>query len=72
MAAENRRYCTFSLDSQLFGVAVERVQEVIRAQEMTKVPLAASSVSGATRTRASPLTAMDFRARPRRPVTAVS
>jgi purine-binding chemotaxis protein CheW len=61
MAVENHRYCTFSLDSQLFGVAVERVQEVIRAQEMTKVPLAAGSVSGLINLRGQIVAALDLR-----------
>ena len=35
------QYGTFILDGLLFGIEVSRIQEVIRAQQMTRVPLAA-------------------------------
>ena len=35
-----RQLCTFFLQDLLFGVEVEKVQEVIRYQEMTRIPLA--------------------------------
>ena len=35
-----KQFSTFYLDRQLFGVEVRQVQEVIRYQEMTPVPLA--------------------------------
>ena len=38
--------CTFFLDTQMFGVAVESVQEVIRYQQMTDVPFAPKSDVG--------------------------
>ena len=43
---ETQQFCTFKLDSHLLGVAVEQVQEVMRAQELTPVPLAAAAVRG--------------------------
>ena len=33
------QYCTFYLDGQFFGVDVQRVQEVLRHQTLTPVPL---------------------------------
>ena len=39
MAAE-QQFCTFFLDGLFFGIEVEKVQEVIRHQAMTPVPLA--------------------------------
>ena len=36
------QYCTFTLDGHLFGVPVSSVQEVLRAQALTSVPLAPS------------------------------
>ena len=34
------KFCTFLLDGHLFGVPVENVQEVLRSQRVTAVPLA--------------------------------
>ncbi len=36
----DRQFCTFYLDDIFFGVDVEKVQEVVCWQEMTRVPLA--------------------------------
>ncbi len=41
-----RQLCTFSLDGHLFGVDAQTVQEVIRYQEMTRVPNAPPAVRG--------------------------
>ena len=43
---DERHFCTFFLDDLLFGVPVLSVQEVIRSQEMTRVPLAPAVVNG--------------------------
>jgi len=56
-----QQLCTFYLDDQLFGVDVQSVQEVIRYQEMTRVPLAASAVSGLINLRGQIVTAVDLR-----------
>lgn len=55
--------CTFMLDGQLYGVDVQSVQEVIRYQEMTDVPLAANSVCGLINLRGQIVTAIDLRKR---------
>ncbi len=60
---ESRRYCTFHLQDFFFGVPVERVQEVIRYQEMTDVPLASPVVSGLINLRGQIVTALDLRRR---------
>ena len=60
---EGRQYCTFYLDEFLFGVEVERVQEVIRYQEMTRVPLAPPVISGLINLRGQIVTAIDLRRR---------
>src|SRR6185369_13324473 len=60
---ETRQLCTFALDSLLFGVEVVNVQEVLRYQEMTKVPLASSMVRGLINLRGQIVTAIDMRAR---------
>ena len=55
--------CTFFLDTQMYGVAVESVQEVIRYQHMTDVPLAPTSVVGLINLRGQIVTAIDLRRR---------
>lgn len=55
--------CTFLLDGVLFGVDVKAVQEVLRLQEMTPVPLAPDVVSGLINLRGHIVTAIDLRAR---------
>ena len=58
-----RQYCTFQLDRVLYGVAVHEVQEVIRFQEMTRVPRAHAVVSGLINLRGQIVTAIDLRVR---------
>jgi purine-binding chemotaxis protein CheW len=57
------QYCTFFLDGLFFGVPVQQVQEVIRYQELTRVPLAAPEVSGLINLRGQIVTAIDLRRR---------
>jgi purine-binding chemotaxis protein CheW len=59
--SDSRQFCTFRLDGHFLGVEVERVQEVIRYQEMTPVPLAAGAVSGLINLRGQIVTAVDLR-----------
>lgn len=56
-------YCTFIVDRLFFGVPVEHVQEVIRHQEMSLVPLARPEVSGLINLRGQIVTAIDLRCR---------
>ena len=58
-----RQLCTFLLDDLLFGIEVMNVQEVIRYQEMTAVPLATAVVRGLINLRGQIVTAIDMRAR---------
>jgi purine-binding chemotaxis protein CheW len=58
-----RQYCTFFLDRHFFGVEVMRVQEVIRYQQMTRVPLAPRVVQGLINLRGQIVTAIDLRRR---------
>jgi purine-binding chemotaxis protein CheW len=53
--------CTFTVDDLLFGVEVTQVQEVIRFQEMTRVPLAPKVVRGLINLRGQIVTAIDLR-----------
>jgi len=54
---------TFRLAGHLFGVEVETVQEVIRHQEMKRVPLAPATVGGLINLRGQVITAIDLRRR---------
>jgi purine-binding chemotaxis protein CheW len=56
-------YCTFELDGLFFGVEVLLVQEVIRYQRMTSVPLAPAVVRGLINLRGQVVTAIDLRHR---------
>ena len=62
MAVE-QQFCTFYLDGLCFGVEVERVQEVIRHQAMTRVPLAPKLIGGLINLRGQIVTAIDLRLR---------
>jgi purine-binding chemotaxis protein CheW len=57
------QYGTFTLDGLLFGIEVDRIQEVIRAQEMTAVPLAPPVIGGLINLRGEIVTAIDLRRR---------
>jgi purine-binding chemotaxis protein CheW len=61
--AGNQQFCTFLLDQFLLGVEVRQVQEVIRYQEMTRVPLAPPVVRGLINLRGQIVTAIDLRRR---------
>jgi len=57
------QFCTFYLDRSLLGVEVHKVQEVLRDQVMTPVPLAPDVVRGLINLRGQIVTAIDLRAR---------
>ncbi len=61
--SSEKKLCTFFLQELFFGVEVEQVQEVIRYQEMTRVPLASSVVGGLINLRGQIVTAIDLRER---------
>lgn len=61
--AQNEQFCTFFLDGHFFGVPVQQVQEVIRYQEMTRVPLVPQVVRGLINLRGQIVTAIDLRRR---------
>jgi purine-binding chemotaxis protein CheW len=62
MGAE-QQFCTFFLDGLFFGIEVEKVQEVIRHQAMTPVPLAPKLIGGLINLRGQIVTAIDLRLR---------
>lgn len=54
---------TFELAGHLFGVNVDRVQEVIRNQTTTRVPLSPPAIGGLINLRGQVVTAVDLRER---------
>ncbi|MFT7520850.1 MAG: purine-binding chemotaxis protein CheW [Kiritimatiellia bacterium] len=60
MLSENQ-YCTFYLDDLYLGITVVQVQEVLRYQEMTVVPLSSDSVHGLINLRGQIVPAIDLR-----------
>jgi purine-binding chemotaxis protein CheW len=61
--AHERQYCSLFLDGNFFGVEVGQVQEVLRYQEMTRVPLAPPVVCGLINLRGQIVIALDLRRR---------
>ena len=58
-----QQLCSFYLDDLFFGVEVEKVQEVIRHQQTTRVPLAPQVIGGLINLRGQIVTAVDLRRR---------
>jgi purine-binding chemotaxis protein CheW len=58
-----QQFCTFYLDRLFFGIEVEKVQEVIRHQAMTRVPLAPKLIGGLINLRGQIVAAIDLRLR---------
>jgi len=61
--AHTQQFCTFYLDKLMFGVELEKVQEVIRFLEITEIPLAPRVVSGLMNLRGQIVTGIDLRRR---------
>jgi purine-binding chemotaxis protein CheW len=59
----SNQFATFTLNSLFLGVDVLKVQEVIRYQEMTRVPTAPAMVEGLINLRGQIITAIDLRLR---------
>lgn len=55
------QYCTFTLDKLTFALHVREVQEVLRFQSMTRVPLAPHAVEGLINLRGQIVTAVNLR-----------
>ncbi len=60
---EQNSFCTFWVEGLYFGIEVSRVQEVIRQQTTTTVPLAPNVVKGLMNLRGQIVTALDLRHR---------
>jgi purine-binding chemotaxis protein CheW len=59
----SRQFATFFVDGLFFGVEVLQVQEVLRYQQMTPVPLAPTVIEGLINLRGQIVTAVDMRRR---------
>jgi purine-binding chemotaxis protein CheW len=55
--------CTMVLDGMVFGIDVLHVQEIMRQQQLTRVPLANGVVCGLMNLRGQIVTALDLRRR---------
>jgi purine-binding chemotaxis protein CheW len=58
-----KQFCTFFVNNLFFGIEVLKVQEVIRYQGMTRVPLAPATIQGLINLRGQIVTAIDLRRR---------
>lgn len=56
-------FVTMRVEGQLFGIPVTVVQDVLRPQKITQVPLAPKEVAGSLNVRGRIVTAIDVRAR---------
>jgi purine-binding chemotaxis protein CheW len=61
--AREGQYCTFFVRGLFLGLEVTCIQEVIRAQPLTVVPLTSSVIAGLMNLRGQIVTAIDLRAR---------
>ncbi len=59
--AQTNQFCTFYLDNLLFGVQLDKVQEVIRYLEITEIPLAPRVIRGLMNLRGQIVTGIDLR-----------
>lgn len=53
--------CTFYINEHLFGIKVDRIQEVIKSHQMTPVPLSPSFVGGLINLRGQIVMAIDLK-----------
>jgi purine-binding chemotaxis protein CheW len=58
-----KRLTTFTIERRSYGVDVSRVQEVLRPQDVTPIPLAPPDVAGLINLRGEIVTALDLRVR---------
>jgi purine-binding chemotaxis protein CheW len=61
--ARDTQFCTFLVGGMLFGLDVACIQEVIRYQRLTVVPLTSSVIAGLINLRGQIVTAIDLRSR---------
>jgi purine-binding chemotaxis protein CheW len=59
----SRQYCSLYLGEQCYGLDVLKVQEIVRSQSLTRVPLSHPAVRGLINLRGQIVTAIDLRRR---------
>ena len=60
---QENKICTFYLEKLLLGIEVQKVQEIIRYQKITHVPLSSPEVAGLINLRSQIVIAIDLRRR---------
>ncbi len=63
MPSETEDYVTFVIAEQLFGIPVLKVQDVLSAHRITRIPLAPPEIAGSLNLRGRIVTAFDVRQR---------
>lgn len=61
--SEHKQFCTFYVNDTLLGIEVTAVQEVLRYQDLTEIPLANSEIQGLINLRGQIITAINLRSR---------
>src|SRR3546814_545390 len=61
--SETEDFVTFTIAEQLFGIPVLKVQDVLSAHNITRIPLAPPEIAGSLNLRGRIVTAMDVRLR---------
>ncbi len=61
LSSAQNQYATFSVGDLFFGIEVLQTQELLRNQEITRVPLARPEVEGLINLRGQIVTALDMR-----------
>ncbi len=57
------QFVTFTIDNQLFGVPVLRVQDILQTEQIASIPLAPAEVRGSINLRGRIVTVIDVRVR---------
>jgi len=63
VSADKEDFVTFFIAEQLFGIPVLKVQDVLSAHNITRIPLAPPEIAGSLNLRGRVVTAMDVRLR---------
>lgn len=63
LSGDDGKLVTFEVAGHSFGIAAQRVQDVLRAQPITRIPLSRPEVAGALNLRGHIVTAIDMRVR---------
>lgn len=63
VSSESIQLVTFLLGDQIFGVSALKVQDILRQQRLTRIPLSPPEIAGTLNLRGHIVTAIDLRAR---------